>query len=325
MKRAALISIISIVVVGTIFVFSTLAADFPTKPIEVIVPFTPGGTNDLLTRLVAQIAPKYLGQPLVVINKPGAGGSLGAAEAISSRPDGYKLVSLPSAFFSTTVHTQKIPFSPDDLVPIASFMEYKEGLGVKGDGPFKTFKDFLDFGRNNPGKLRWGNLSRGSVQYISTSIIFKKLGIKSIEVPYPGTSEMITALLGGHLDAAGITYGGSKDLVRKGAIRFIVSYSNRRFSDPPNVPSAAELGFPEASRIRTLISTYAHKNVPEDIKIILFNAFKKTYDAPEFKKAFEAFGEAPLFLDGPSVKEIVKQGTEVTLPLLKEWGMYVAR
>jgi tripartite-type tricarboxylate transporter receptor subunit TctC len=302
-----------------------LAAEYPTKPIEVIVPFTPGGTNDLLTRLVAQIAPKYLGQPLVVINKPGAGGSLGAAEVISSRPDGYKLVSLPSAFFSTTVHTQKIPFNPDDLVPIASFMEYKEGLGVKGDGPFKTFKDLLDYGRNNPGKLRWGNLSRGSVQYISTSIIFKKLGIKSIEVPYPGTSEMITALLGGHLDAAGITYGGSKDHVKKGTIRFVVSYSNRRFSDPPNVPSAAELGFPEASRMRTLISTYAHKNVPDDVKAILFNAFKKTYDDPEFKKAFEAFGEAPLFLDGASVKEIVKQGTEVTLPLLKEWGLYVGK
>jgi tripartite-type tricarboxylate transporter receptor subunit TctC len=325
MKRSALVFVVSIMIIGSISIQAASAADFPTKPIEVIVPFTPGGTNDLLTRLVAQIAQKYLGQPLVVVNKPGAGGSLGAAEAISSKPDGYKLVSLPSAFFSTTVYTQKIPFNPDDLLPIASWMEYKEGLGVKGDGPFKTFKDFLDYGRNNPGKLRWGNLSRGSVQYISTSIIFKKLGIKSIEVPYPGTSEMITALLGGHLDAAGITYGGSKDHVRKGTIRFIVSYSNRRFSEPPNVPSAAELGFPEASRIRTLISTYAHKNVPEDVKLILFNAFKKTYDDPEFKKAFEAFGEAPLFLDGPSVREIVKQGTEVTLPLLKEWGMYVAR
>jgi tripartite-type tricarboxylate transporter receptor subunit TctC len=325
MRKRVVIFMVSILVASTFLAQSARAADFPTKPIEVIVPFTPGGTNDLLTRLVAQIAPKYLGQSLVVINKPGAGGSLGAAEAISSKPDGYKLVSLPSAFFSTTIYTQKIPFNPDDLVPIASFMEYKEGLGVKGDGPFKTFKDFLDYGRNNPSKLRWGNLSRGSVQYISTSIIFKKVGIKSIEVPYPGTSEMITALLGGHLDAAGITYGGSKDHVQKGTIRFIVSYSNRRFTDPPNVPSAAELGFPEASRIRTLISTYAHKNVPDEVKATLFNAFKKTFEDPEFKKAFEAFGEAPMFLDGASVREIVKQGAEVTVPLLKEWGLYAGK
>jgi tripartite-type tricarboxylate transporter receptor subunit TctC len=325
MNKRAFMFMVAMIVIGSISAQSLAAAEYPSKPVEVVVPFTAGGTNDLLMRLVAQIAPKYLGQPLVIVNKGGAGGTLGAADVIGSKPDGYKLISVPSNFFSTTVHMQKIPFNPNDLVPVANFMEYKNGLVVKGNAPWKTLNDLLDYGRKNPGKLRWAHMNRGSALAIQTFLIFKKAGITTIEVPYPGLPECLNALLGGHVDAAPVSYGGTRDHVKAGNVRYLVTYSEKRYSEPANIPCAPELGFPEAGKVRTFISIYAHKNVPEDVKKTLFTAFKKTYDDPEFKKAFEVFGEAPLFLGPEPVKEEIQEETKITVPLLKEWGLYVGK
>jgi tripartite-type tricarboxylate transporter receptor subunit TctC len=106
------------------FVLSSLPIwkEYPTRPIEILCPYAPGGSLDIVSRLVADIAQKYLGQPLVVVNKVGAGGSVAAADVITSKPDGYKLVMLANIFFATTVKTQKIPFDPNDLIPIANYM-----------------------------------------------------------------------------------------------------------------------------------------------------------------------------------------------------------
>jgi tripartite-type tricarboxylate transporter receptor subunit TctC len=325
MEKRALI-VISLVIIAVSFVLQPpLARAYPTKPIEVVVPFTAGGTNDLLTRLVAEISRKYLGQPLIIVNKPGAGGSLGAADVIGSKPDGYKLISVPSNFFSTTVYTQKIPFDPMDLTPIANFMEYKNGLIVKGDSPWKTLNDLLDYGRKNPGKVKWAHMNRGSALFMQTYLIFKKAGVTAVDVPYPGLPECLNAVLGGHVDAAPVSYGGTKDHIKAGNARYLVAYSDRRFSEPANVPSTTELAFPEVAKFRTLLSLYAHKGVPEDYRKILFDAFKKTFDDPEFKKAFEAFGEAPVFAGPEAIKEQIQEESKLTVPLLKEWGLYVGK
>jgi tripartite-type tricarboxylate transporter receptor subunit TctC len=325
MERKLFIFIFSLFIISSFYAQPALAVEYPSKAIELIVPFTAGGTNDLLARLIAQIAPKYLGQPLIVVNKPGAGGSLGAADVIASRPDGYKLLSAPSNFFSTTVYMQKIPFNPNDLVPIGNFMEYKNGLIVKGDSPWKSLGELLDYGRKNPGKLRWAHMNRGSALAMETFIIFKKAGVTAVEVPYPGLPECLNAVLGGHVDASAVSYGGIKDHVKSGGARYLVTYSERRYSEPANIPCALELGFPDAGKIRTFISIYAHKNVPDDAKKVLFNAFKKIYDDPEFKKAFENFGEAPLFVGPESIIEEIQEESKLTIPLLKEWGLYVGK
>jgi len=105
------------------FVRSASTADYPSKPLEIVCPYTPGSSMDILARLIAEIGPKYFGQPMIVINKPGAAGALAAADVISAKPDGYKVVELAQVFFATTTKTQKVPFDPDDLIPLANFME----------------------------------------------------------------------------------------------------------------------------------------------------------------------------------------------------------
>ena len=324
MLKKLLILIVAMILAESIPIQTVKGKEFPTKPIEIICPYTPGSSMDLVSRLVADIAPKYLGQPVVVVNKPGAAGSIAAADVISSKPDGYKFITMTSFFFAATVKTQKVPFNPDDLVPIANFVEYRIGMLVKGDSPWKTLGDLLDYARKNPGKLRWAHPGRGVSIHISGLLIFRKAGVETVDVPYKGSPEVLTALLGGHVDAGTTPYGTVKDHAKAGKVRYLTVFSDRRYSDPSDVPCAVELGFPEAA-IPTFVGLYAHKNTPEDIKKTLIDAFKKTYDDPEFKKGIENFGEEPRFGGPEFIKEAIKKGGEVGIPILKELGLYVGK
>ena len=322
MLKKLLIFTLTMILAETILIQMVEGKEFPTKQIEIICPYPPGASMDLMSRLVADNASKYLGQPFIVINKPGAAGSIAAADVISSKPDGYKIITMTSFFFAGTVKTQKVPFNPDDLVPIANFMEFKFGMIVKGDSPWKTLGDLLDYARKNPGKLRWGHPGRGISIHLSALLIFKKAGVETVDIPYKGGTEVLASILGGHLDAATSVYGFLKDHVKTGQVRYLTVYSDRRYSDLSDVPCVVELGFPEAA-IPSFVGLYTHKNTPEDIKKTLFDTFKKVYEDPEFKKAIEKIEEEPRFGGPAFIHEAIKKGGEVAVPILKELGLYL--
>lgn len=325
MCRKALILILVTISIGSLMAQPSMAIEYPTKTIEIVCPYTPGSSMDIMSRLIADIAPKYLKQPVIVVNKPGAAGSIAAADVIASKPDGYKLVPLTNFFFATTIKTQKIPFEQNDLIPIANFMEYKLGMIVKGDSPWKTFNDLLDYGRKNPGKLRWAHTGRGITLHMNGLIIFRKAGVDAVDIPYKGSPEKLSALLGGHVDASTMVYGAVKDHVKAGMVRYLIFFGDRRYGEPSDVPSAVELGFPEAAKLITFVGLYAHKNTPEDIKNFLIDVFKKTYEDTEFKKGIEKLGEQPRF-EGPEfMKEAIKKGEEIGVPIIKELGLYVGK
>ena len=298
--------------------------EFPTKPIEIICPYPAGASIDLMSRLVADIAPKFLGQRIVVINKPGGAGSVAAADVISSKADGYKLATMASFYFGATAKTQKIPFDPDDLVPLTNFMEFRFGMMVRGDSPWKTLGDLLDYARKNPGKLKWGHPGRGVSIYMSALLIFRKAGVETLEVPYQGSPNVLASLLGGHIDASTGVYGTVKDHVKAGKIRYLTVYSDQRYSDLPDVPCVVELGYPEAA-IPSFIGLYVHKDTPEDIKQTLMDAFKRTYEDPEFKKGIEKIGEEPKYGGPELMREAIRKSEEVGVPILKEFGLYVGK
>jgi len=296
-----------------------VAVDYPTRPIEILVPYPGGAPMDLMSRFVADTAPKYLGQPVVVVNKPGAGGSLAAAEIISSKPDGYKLLNTTNLFFATTTKTQKIPFDPSYLAPLVNLIEYRGGICVRGDSPWKDFNDLLDYARKNPGKLRWGHSGRGIGEHIATLLIFRRAGVQTIEVPYKGTPEKVTALLGGHVDAIAQTYGIVQDHVKAGKIRYLIFLRGRGHT------SAGEYGFPEVAKLTLYSGYFVHKDTPQEIKKILIEAFRKTYDDPVFQKQFEKLGEEPRFGGPEFVEETIRGAEEIGVPMLKELGLYVGK
>jgi len=298
---------------------------YPTKPIEIINPYTPGGPLDLMSRLVAETAPKYLGQPLVVVNKPGAGGSVAAADVISSPPDGYKLFATTNFFFAMTTKTQKIPFDPGSLTPLANFLEMKDGTCVRADSPWKTFNDLLNYGKKNPGKLRWAHAGRGTAAHIAVLVMFRKAGVEAIDVPYKGVADKIAALLGGHVDASTMTYSTVKDHVRDQKMRFLIFNSDHRYGDPPDVPCAVELGFPEVPGLIAYGGLFIHKDASEEIKRTLMGALKKTYEDPDFRRRLSDLSEEMRY-EGPEfIRQAIKKGEEVAVPILKELGLYVGK
>lgn len=219
------------------------AQAYPAKPLEIICPYTPGSSMDILARIIVNAGPKYFGQPIVVINKPGASGSLGAADVIGSRPDGYKVLMASNVFFATTVRTQKVPFNPNDLVPLANFMSFRHGLLVKGNAPYKTLDDLLAYWKKSPGQLRWGHTGRGLPLHINGLLIFKKAGMETIDVPYKGSPECFAALLGGHLDAASMVSGAITDQVRAGLAQYLVFFSEE-IQQPAECPDNARTWLP---------------------------------------------------------------------------------
>jgi tripartite-type tricarboxylate transporter receptor subunit TctC len=319
-KKVSLL-ILSTLLVGSVAIQSAFGKEYPTKPVEFFCPYSPGGIADLAVRLVAEIGSKYLGQPIIAVNKTGAGGSIAAADVISSKPDGYKIVLLTNLFFATTTKTQKIPFDPNDLIPITNIMASIEGIMVRGDSPWKTLAELLDYAKKNPGTLRWAHAGRGIPPHLNALLIFRKAGVQTIDVPYKGTPEVVSALLGGHVDAFSLPYGASTDHIKAGNIRPLVFY-RKRFRLFPDTPCATELGFPDVVKLTPVFGIYFHKDTPQEIKETLFDVFKKTCEDPELRKGIEKIGEEWSF-EGPEyIKESIKKAEEIGVPLLKELGLY---
>jgi tripartite-type tricarboxylate transporter receptor subunit TctC len=321
-RKMAAVVLITVIFVG-VLAQPSQGKEYPTRPIEILIPYTAGSSLDLMTRIVAEFIEQYLGQRLVPVSKVGAGGAVAAAEVLSSKPDGYKLMVTTNFFFAMTTKTQKVPFNPSHLVPLANFVEFRNGLIVKGSSPWKTFNDLLDYARKNPGKLKWSHTGRGIVQHMYGLMIFRKAGVETVDIPYPGTPDMLSALLGGHTDASFAVYGGAREHVKAGTVRYLLTVSDHRFSVMPDVPSSTELGFPEVGKLQTHVGFYAHKDTPEEIKKTLIEAFKKIQENPEFKKRLEVIGEELKF-EGPEfMRESIKKSEEPAMRVLKEFGLYV--
>lgn len=316
---------ITVILAGTALTAAAAEEKYPSRTIEIYCPYVAGSSMDNMARLFADIAPKYTGQPMVVVNKPGAAGSLTAAEVIKSKPDGYKIAQLANLFFASTAHIQKIPFDPNDLVPIGNFMEYRLGMAVKADSPYKTLNDLLQDAKKNAGSLKWGHPGRGTSLHTIALSIFKKTGIQGVDVPYKGSPDVLAALLGGHINAASLPYGTVRENVRAGQIRYLTFYSDHRFSDQPNVPHIVELGFPDAAKLATFVALFVHKDTPEPIKQYLVRLGKQIYDDPRFRKLVDVGGEDPVYGDPEFVKKAIKSAEDVSVPLLKELGLYVGK
>jgi tripartite-type tricarboxylate transporter receptor subunit TctC len=322
MWRRPLILVLSIALIGGILISTAHGRDYPTKTIEILCPFSAGGSFDLYSRLIAKIYSRYLGQSMVVINKPGGAGTTIIADMLNSKADGYKLGILDTGYFTAAAKAQKMPFDPRQaVVPIGCVWQIKMGLTVKGDAPWKTLNDLLDYAKKNP-KLKWGHSGRGLPTYMNTRIIFEKAGVETIDVPYKGAPQSTAAILGGHIDAVSQPHGAIKAQIDSGQLRYLVVYSDKRYGDPSDVPTATELGFPEATKLTPISGIWVRKDTPKEIKKILTEALKKAYKDPDFKKGIENIGDEPRFESAEFMMESIKTQEKITVPILKELGIY---
>jgi tripartite-type tricarboxylate transporter receptor subunit TctC len=297
------------------------AQSYPTKPVELIIPWSAGGATDIIGRLFAKYASQYLGQPMVVTNKTGAGGILATAEIAKSPADGYKILLQSISFHVIQAKTEKLPFSPSLIIPIANLTEGIQGCVVKADSPWKTFQELLDFGRKNPGKLTWSHAGIGIPPHMAMEAALDKAGVKAVSVPYKGTPEAMAAFLGGHVKAGSMAYSALKDQVAAGKARYLTIYRDKRYEEMPEVPAIAELGFQESSKIRSFFGIYCHKDVPKEIVNSLEEVSKKVCMKPEFRDDLNRLAQPLVFLTASELGEFISQaGTQVT-PILKKLGL----
>ncbi len=273
----------------------SVAQNFPAKPVTLIVPWPAGGSTDLVMRALANATQKHLGQPIVIDNRPGAGGALAPVQmASAAAPDGYTIAQIPITVFRYPV-LQKTTFDPTtDLTYIISLTGYTFGVAVKSDAPWKTFQEFIDDARANPGKINYGTPGAGTSLHIGMEQIARLQGVKWTHVPFKGGAEVINALLGGHIDADADSTSWAPQ-VNAGQFRLLVTWGAHRTKNWPNVPTLKDLGIGLISN--SPFGLAGPKGMDPKIVAILHDAFHKGMKEPAYLAEMAKFDQEPYYLD----------------------------
>lgn len=257
------------------------AADFPTKEVQIIIPYAAGGATDLVFRALAASSSKHLGKAIVVVNRPGGGGAVGFTEAMQARPDGYTLV---TAITPLTIlpHQVKTAFTYRDFEPIINVVLDPAMFQMRSDSQWKTLPELLDYAKKNPGMITVGNSGAGGGVHLIALAFEKAVGVKFNHIPFAGGGPSVTALLGGHIHAVSVSPPEGIAHVKAGKLSIVALFSEKRMTDFPNVPTVREQGIDfSMSQWRGLA---APKGTPPDVVKKLHDAFKKGMEDPAFLK-----------------------------------------
>ncbi|MGA2956136.1 MAG: tripartite tricarboxylate transporter substrate binding protein [Thermodesulfobacteriota bacterium] len=250
------------------------AQDFPTRPVEVIVGFAPGGGTDLTARAVANYATKYFGQPFIVVNKAGASGTIASQYVATAKPDGYTLLTAGGSETTTAGHFRKLPFHPlNDFEPVICIVGQQIGLSVKTDSPWKTIQEFIADAKKNPEKYSYATSGIGSLYHAAVLVLEKNTGIRLRHVPFKGGAETLSALLGGHVDVAISAPDEAYALIEGGRVRSLVTFSGKRSKLIPNVPTLKEVGYDFF--MENMKGLVAPKGTPKPIILKIHDGVKK--------------------------------------------------
>ncbi|RPI99932.1 MAG: tripartite tricarboxylate transporter substrate binding protein [Deltaproteobacteria bacterium] len=277
----------AVLLFGLIFILMpglSFAQQYPTKPINLIVTFAPGGTLDVATRMLAAKAEKFLGQPLVISNVGGGGGSVALGQVAKKRPDGYDITSCTSTGLIRIPQLRAVPYSLEDFVPIMHFAAVQSGVVVKSDSPYKTFKDLIEYARKNPGKVNYATSGAGSPMHIGMEYVADREGIHWTHVPYAGGAPGLAAVLGGHVTAMSDSTEWLPH-VKEGSLRLIVTHGEKRMKIFPNVPTLRDLGYDFINE--TVFMLAVPKGTPPAIVKKLDESFHKAMDDPEFIRTIQ--------------------------------------
>lgn len=259
------------------------AQPFPSRPITLICPWPPGGSTDLHLRKFAEIASKYLGQPMLVDNKPGGGGMIGPSNmAKLAKPDGYTLSQLPITAYRLP-HQRKVDWDAlNDFSYIIGISGYTFGVVVRSDSPFKTFGDLIDYARANPGKLSYGSTGTGTSPHLLMEEVAMKVGVSFLHAPFKGNADSTQALMGGHIMAQSDATGWGRH-VDAGTFRLLVTFGEKRTKW--NAPTAKELGIDIVSY--SPYGIVAPKGMELKLVKQLHDALKQALDDPEHLKTLQ--------------------------------------
>jgi len=278
---------------------------YPSKPVTMIVPFPPGGIADITGRPLAATMEKSLKQPVVVVNRTGAGGAVGMSAVAKAPPDGYTILMALSSIsifpVSDRINGRLPAYEMKDFAPIALVTSDPTVLVVRADGPYKTLKDFVDAAKASPGKINYSSSGVYGTLHVAMEIFAHAAGIRLFHVPYQGGGPAVTALLGGQVEALASGPAAAIGQIRGGKMRALAAWSDQRLSLMPDLPTFRELGYDAEFYIWA--GVFAPAATPAPIVARLREAVRQAVNDADFKGAMEKVATPISYLDAPEFQK----------------------
>jgi tripartite-type tricarboxylate transporter receptor subunit TctC len=287
------LSLFALMALSCVSVATAQAEDYPTKPIKWVVAYPPGGTTDILARIMGQALSERLGQQLVIDNRPGAGNNIGTEVVVNSPPDGYTiLLANPANGINATLY-KKLPFNfLRDIAPVAGITRVPNVMETNPNFPAKTVPEFIAYGKANPGKINMASSGNGTSVHLSGELFMAMTGIKMTHVPYRGANPALTDLMGGTVDVIFDNLPSSVEFIRGGKLRALAVTTDKRNAALPDVPTVADSvpGY-EAS---AWFGIGAPKNTPPEIITKLNKAVNDALADPKMQAKLADLGGIPM-------------------------------
>ena len=274
------------------------AANYPVRPIQVTVPYEPGGTSDVVFRAIVPALEKELGQPVVVLNRSGASGLIGTEQVARAAPDGYNLVVVTAGHpIAVAYSTNKLGFDlRKDFVPIAAYADTPYFLFVNSERPINSVQELIAAAKAQPGKLTYGSSGAGQSGHLAGARFAQAAGIDMLHVPYKGTGPAMTDLAAGHIDTILVGLPIAQPHLKSGRVRVLAVAAPERVTLRPDLPSIQEAGVP-GFQARAWYGLLAPAGTPPEIRDRLSAAVVKVMAQPESTERFAAMGAVPMALD----------------------------
>ena len=290
---------------------------YTSRPIKMIVPYPPGGSSDNAARIVAERLSAQLGQPIVVDNRGGAAGTLGAQAAEKEKPDGYTLLLAPTAVFAITPHLRKVPYEPFGFEPVGLVATAPSIAVVPKDSPVHSIQDYIALAKKRPGEVTFGSAGPGSITQLYGEMLKQRAGINILHVPYKGSAEALTGLLGKQVDI--IIDPVALPQAVGGAVRPIAIFGERRIPELPNVPTIAESGYD--IDIPSWFGLFAPKGTPPEIVAKVSAELAKVLKTPDVEQRLLKANLFAAYLDPAAFAKKLKQDDQLFGDLIRKIGI----
>lgn len=289
------------------------AESYPAQRIELVVPYPPGGGTDAIARTAAESISKIFPQPVVVINKPGASGSIGLADVANGKADGYKLAMMtPEVTYLPSLNIGKV--SNDNFVALAQFTQDPASVTVRADAPWKTIEEFLAHAKKEPESIRIANSGHGAMWHLAATALEEKAKVKFLHVPYQGSAPAFMALLSGQVEATTVAPGEMATHIAAGKLKVLAVMSPKRITGFEGVPTLVERGVD--LNVSVFRGIAAPKDTPEPVVKALREALKKASEDPALRARIAGQSMNFSYADGPEFAASMQKSAALFRPIV---------
>ena len=295
-------------------------AQYPNKPIKMVVPWPPGGAVDTLGRLIAQTVSEPLGQPIVVENRAGAAGAIGSDIVAKAEPDGYTLLMGSTSVISINPALQKLPYQPSDFAPVTMVAFVPHMLVTNAGTPAQTLKEFVAYVKARPRQISYASAGPGTPHHIAGEMFKAMAGIDMLQVPYKGTGPALTDLLAGRVQFMSVEAIAALPHVKAGKLRALGVATPKRNALAPDVPTVGEAGYP-GFEVTAWYGVVAPTGIPKDAAARLAGAISKALETTQFRDRLSGMGATPVGGSPEAFGELLRRENAKWAKAIKDAGI----